>query len=226
MNGGIVKDGEAKRTNNSSDSSFGGNVFINNSSTAGTGFFMNGGIVSGGNALSGGNVRVHNNGRMEMAGGIIENTVSGNNIFVNIQATLVMSNGIIRNAGSNAANIVVNGTPALKAVFNMTGGTLLQNAGTGNNLDVYGTFTISGDAVIAGNKINFGSNAANCSITGGFIPALGGVTSKIVTGGTFTTAPGAGFLADGYQTKPLATAVTKIVDGTEYTYGVEVTAAD
>jgi hypothetical protein len=220
MNDGTVENGQALRTGDSGvdDAGFGGNVVVMTSTDANSGFYLNGGTVKGGSAPSGGNVRINNNAKMVMTGGTIESSATGDNVFINITGSLTMSDGIIRNAA--AVNVTINGIASSKGLFTMTGGTVYL-AGDGTNMNVYGTFNMSGESAVVGAKVNYGINAASCSITGGYVSSLFGQPKANASGGYFVTAPGADFIASGATVQTLGTPVQKTIEGTDFTFGYQ-----
>ena len=116
-----------------------------------------GGVLTGGSGSKGGGVYVGGGGTFTMTGGSIAgNTAeSGGGVYVDEGGTFTMEDGSINNNKANSGGgggVMVN-----KGSFTLSGGSITGNAtsdatyGYGGGVCLYGTFNLSGDAIIQNN---------------------------------------------------------------------------
>ena len=116
-----------------------------------------GGVLTGGSGSKGGGVYVGGGGTFTMTGGSIAgNTAeSGGGVYVDEGGTFTMEDGSINNnqaTSGGGGGVMVN-----KGSFTLSGGSITGNAtndetfGSGGGVCLYGTFYLSGDAIIQGN---------------------------------------------------------------------------
>ncbi len=117
-----------------------------------------GGVLTGGSGSKGGGVYVDGGGTFTMTGGSIAgNTAeSGGGVYVDEGGTFTMEDGSINNnqvTSGGGGGVMVN-----KGSFTLSGGSITANAtsdatyGYGGGVCLYGTFNLSGDAIIQNNK--------------------------------------------------------------------------
>ena len=117
-----------------------------------------GGVLTGGSGSKGGGVYVGGGGTFTMTGGSIAgNTAeSGGGVYVDEGGTFTMEDGSINNnqvTSGGGGGVMVN-----KGSFTLSGGSITGNAtsdatyGYGGGVCLYGTFNLSGDAIIQNNK--------------------------------------------------------------------------
>ena len=149
--GALIMNIGAKITGNTSSSSNGGGVSVNNNST----FTMNGGEISGNTAASsyggGGGVAVATDGTFIMSGGKISGNSSNRGGGVHVYGTFTMSGGEISgNTTGSGGGVDV----AVYGTFTMNGGKISGNTttsyGGGVNLTSTATFTKTGNSIITG----------------------------------------------------------------------------
>lgn len=116
-----------------------------------------GGVLTGGSDIHGGGVYVGGGGTFTMTGGnITGNTAdAGGGVYVYKGGTFTMEGGSINNntttSGGGGGVMIYEGT------FTLSGGSITGNAtndetfGFGGGVCLYGTFYLSGDAIIQGN---------------------------------------------------------------------------
>ena len=116
-----------------------------------------GGVLTGGSGGKGGGVYVDGGGTFTMTGGSIAgNTAeSGGGVYVDEGGTFTMEDGSISNnqvTSGGGGGVMVN-----KGSFTLSGGSITGNAtsdatyGYGGGVCLYGTFNLSGDAIIQNN---------------------------------------------------------------------------
>ena len=116
-----------------------------------------GGVLTGGSGSKGGGVYVGGGGTFTMTGGSIAgNTAeSGGGVYVDEGGTFTMEDGSINNnqvTSGGGGGVMVN-----KGSFTLSGGSITGNAtsdatyGYGGGVCLYGTFNLSGDAIIQNN---------------------------------------------------------------------------
>lgn len=116
-----------------------------------------GGVLTGGSVSKGGGVYVGGGGTFTMTGGSITgNTAeSGGGVYVDEGGTFTMEDGSINNnqvTSGGGGGVMVN-----KGSFTLSGGSITGNAtsdatyGYGGGVCLYGTFNLSGDAIIQNN---------------------------------------------------------------------------
>lgn len=116
-----------------------------------------GGVLTGGSGSKGGGVYVAGGGAFTMTGGSIAgNTAeSGGGVYVDEGGTFTMEDGSINNnqvTSGGGGGVMVN-----KGSFTLSGGSITGNAtsdatyGYGGGVCLYGTFNLSGDAIIQNN---------------------------------------------------------------------------
>ena len=116
-----------------------------------------GGVLTGGSGSKGGGVYVDEGGTFTMTGGSIAgNTAeSGGGVYVDEGGTFTMEDGSINNnqvTSGGGGGVMVN-----KGSFTLSGGSITGNAtsdatyGYGGGVCLYGTFNLSGDAIIQNN---------------------------------------------------------------------------
>ena len=116
-----------------------------------------GGVLTGGSGSKGGGVYVGGGGTFTMTGGSIAgNTAeSGGGVYVDEGGTFTMKDGSINNnqvTSGGGGGVMVN-----KGSFTLSGGSITGNAtsdatyGYGGGVCLYGTFNLSGDAIIQNN---------------------------------------------------------------------------
>ncbi|HIX23198.1 MAG TPA: InlB B-repeat-containing protein [Candidatus Parabacteroides faecavium] len=116
-----------------------------------------GGVLTGGSGSKGGGVYVGGGGTFTMTGGSIDgNTAeSGGGVYVDEGGTFTMEDGSINNnqvTSGGGGGVMVN-----KGSFTLSGGSITGNAtsdatyGYGGGVCLYGTFNLSGDAIIQNN---------------------------------------------------------------------------
>ena len=116
-----------------------------------------GGVLTGGSGSKGGGVYVGGGGTFTMTGGSIAgNTAeSGGGVYVDEGGTFTMEDGSINNnqvTSGGGGGVMVN-----KGSFTLSGGSITGNAtnsdtfGYGGGVCLYGTFYLSGDAIIQNN---------------------------------------------------------------------------
>ena len=116
-----------------------------------------GGVLTGGSGSKGGGVYVGGGGTFTMTGGsIADNTAeSGGGVYVDEGGTFTMEDGSINNnqvTSGGGGGVMVN-----KGSFTLSGGSITGNAtsdatyGYGGGVCLYGTFNLSGDAIIQNN---------------------------------------------------------------------------
>ena len=117
-----------------------------------------GGVLTGGSGSNGGGVYVGGGGTFTMTGGSIAgNTANaGGGVYVDEGGTFTMEDGSINNnqvTSGGGGGVMVN-----KGSFTLSGGSITGNAtsdatyGYGGGVCLYGTFNLSGDAIIQNNK--------------------------------------------------------------------------
>ena len=161
--------------------SYGGGVYVDSKGT----FTMGGGAITensasideSGGGNSGGGVCI-SNGTFTMSGGAV---ISGNNapksgggVFVSDGGKFTMEGGTIGETGGGSPNSAENG-----------GGVYIYN----------GTFTMSGDAVISGNKASISSGSSSSSSSGGGVYIFEGsftMSDSAVISGNSATSSGGG----------------------------------
>lgn len=133
---------------------FGGGVYVSSGGT----FTMTGGNSTGNTARSGGGVYVSGGGTFTLSGGNIAGNIAaaGGGVYVDEDGTFTMEGGSINNnkatSGGGGGVIVREGT------FTLSGGSITGNAtnsetyGYGGGVCLYGTFYLSGDVIIQGNR--------------------------------------------------------------------------
>ena len=116
-----------------------------------------GGVLTGGSGDKGGGVLVEGGGTFTLTGGSIAgNTANaGGGVYVNEGGTFTMEDGSINNnqaTSGGGGGVMVN-----KGSFTLSGGSITGNAtsdatyGYGGGVCLYGTFNLSGDAIIQNN---------------------------------------------------------------------------
>ena len=116
-----------------------------------------GGVVTGGSGSNGGGVYVGGGGTFTMTGGSIAgNTANaGGGVYVDEGGTFTMEDGSINNNKTTTG--AGGGVHVYKGTFTMTGGSITGNTtnsdtfGYGGGVCLYGTFYLSGDAIIQNN---------------------------------------------------------------------------
>ena len=116
-----------------------------------------GGVLTGGSDIHGGGVYVGGGGTFTMTGGnITGNTAAaGGGVYVDEGGTFTMEGGSINNnttTSGGGGGVMIN-----EGTFTLSGGSITGNAtndetfGFGGGVCLYGTFYLSGDAIIQGN---------------------------------------------------------------------------
>ena len=174
-------------TQNAAGDDSGGGVYVYSAGT----FAMHGGTISNNSGNNGGGVYVNSNATFTMSGGtIINNNTAksdgGGGVYN--QGTFTMSDGEISgNSSENFAGGVRN-----LGKFTMSGGKIINNTAANNGGGVHnynGTFNISGNVTITGNKT--GRVANNVYLpAGSTITLAGALGTNASIGVTTSKAPG------------------------------------
>jgi hypothetical protein len=189
-----LEDGAALRNNNRSDTSVGGGVYVNggaftmsggtisgNTAVRGGGvgldsgtFTMSGGTISGNSAISSGwGGGLYSKGTVILEGGAIRDNLSndsGGGIFTESSHSLTIKTGVIISGNTAASG---GGIKSVGAII-MEGGTISGNTTTGNTagkgVNVEGTFSMSGSALVAADNDVYLSSGKTITISGNLTP--------------------------------------------------------
>ena len=172
----------------------GGGVCVSNFATVDFAFTMNGGTISDNTADQGGGVYGYSSGTvLKIDGGTISGNTSdygGGGVYV--ESSLVMTGGTISENYSNYGSGVY---VVSSSTFTLSGGTISGNTAAydGGGVEVYGTFTMEG-----------GTISGNTAIEGGNDIYKSGDGVISISGGYFSEAPDAAFIADNHTSQDIS----------------------
>ena len=172
----------------------GGGVCVSNFATVDFAFTMNGGTISDNTADQGGGVYGYSSGTvLKIDGGTISGNTSdygGGGVYV--ESSLVMTGGTISENYSNYGSGVY---VVSSSTFTLSGGTISGNTAKydGGGVEVYGTFTMEG-----------GTISGNTAIEGGNDIYKSGDGVISISGGYFSEAPDAAFIADNHTSQDIS----------------------
>ena len=197
----------------------GGGVCVSNFATVDFAFTMNGGTISDNTAdQCGGGVYGYSSGTvLKIDGGTISGNKSGyGGGGVYVESSLVMTGGTISENYSNYGSGVY---VVSSSTFTLSGGTISGNTAKydGGGVEVYGTFTmeggtISGNTAIEGGGVEVygtftmegGTISGNTAIEGGNDIYKSGDGVISISGGYFSEAPDAAFIADNHTSQDIS----------------------